>query len=348
MSHKKIREDKNCLNCGTWVEDRFCTHCGQENVAVKDTAIHMVVHYIQDLFHYDGKFWHTMRNLLLKPGEVPTEYLEGKRARNLDPIKYYVFASTFFFLVLFYLTGKDALSIQSDPRYNYSKRMYDLRQEKEFVAGTNDTFLVNQLIASLQHTIDSAEALDVDTNAQNLTVDVFPGDFDTMPQTWLGRMILKRAQEKGKEMETLHEGDENKAASNFLNELYHKLPQLLFLSMPFFALFLKLLYFRSERKLYAEHFVFSLYQYSYLYCILGAYMLFNYGFSNLAEGYQYVAGYVTVAFIIYMFIYLAFAMKRFYIDRWIMVIIRYSILMMLTTITFFVLFVVMLLITYLI
>ena len=32
MSHGKVREDKTCLNCGHQVEERFCPHCGQENI----------------------------------------------------------------------------------------------------------------------------------------------------------------------------------------------------------------------------------------------------------------------------------------------------------------------------
>src|SRR6188508_1592278 len=107
MSHNKLRQEKNCLNCGHIVEERFCSHCGQENLEIQDSAFHLIIHYIQDLFHYDGKFWHTLKTLMLKPGQVAVEYMEGKRTRNLKPVQFYVFASTVFFLLLFYMYKGD-------------------------------------------------------------------------------------------------------------------------------------------------------------------------------------------------------------------------------------------------
>jgi hypothetical protein len=32
MSHGKLRADKNCLNCGSIVEEKYCPNCGQENI----------------------------------------------------------------------------------------------------------------------------------------------------------------------------------------------------------------------------------------------------------------------------------------------------------------------------
>lgn len=35
MSHGKLREEKNCLNCGHFVEEKFCPNCGQENTETR-------------------------------------------------------------------------------------------------------------------------------------------------------------------------------------------------------------------------------------------------------------------------------------------------------------------------
>jgi hypothetical protein len=66
-----------------------------------------------------------------------------------------------------------------------------------------------------------------------------------------------------------------KAISAYWDELLHSLPQLFFLSLPFFALFLKILYWRSSRKLYVEHFIFSIYHYAYLFVIFIFFMCLN-------------------------------------------------------------------------
>lgn len=47
----------------------------------------------------------------------------------------------------------------------------------------------------------------------------------------------------------------------FLDALLHKLPYLLFVSLPFFALLLKLLYIRRKNFFYSDHAVFTLYHY---------------------------------------------------------------------------------------
>lgn len=106
MSHFKERTEKDCLNCGAQVAGRFCQVCGQENVETKETFWHLVSHFINDITHYDGKFFSTIKVLLLKPGVLTEEYARGRRAAYLHPIRMYVFTSFFFFLVFFSFFSK--------------------------------------------------------------------------------------------------------------------------------------------------------------------------------------------------------------------------------------------------
>ncbi len=101
MSHYKERTEKDCLNCGAWVAGRFCQVCGQENVEMKETFWHLLTHFFNDITHYDGKFFSTVRLLLLKPGFLTAEYVRGRRMAYLHPIRMYVFTSAFFFLLYF-------------------------------------------------------------------------------------------------------------------------------------------------------------------------------------------------------------------------------------------------------
>lgn len=80
---------------------RFCQVCGQENVETKETFWHLVTHFFNDITHYDGKFFSTIRLLLLKPGFLTAEYVRGRRTAYLHPIRMYVFTSAFFFLLYF-------------------------------------------------------------------------------------------------------------------------------------------------------------------------------------------------------------------------------------------------------
>ena len=64
MSHLKERIEKDCLNCGTLVQGRFCQLCGQENVEVKESFFQLIKHFLADLTHFDGKLWKTLQLLL--------------------------------------------------------------------------------------------------------------------------------------------------------------------------------------------------------------------------------------------------------------------------------------------
>lgn len=56
MSHGKLREDKDCLNCGHHVEEKFCPNCGQENIETRQPFYYLFTHFFEDFTHYDGQF----------------------------------------------------------------------------------------------------------------------------------------------------------------------------------------------------------------------------------------------------------------------------------------------------
>jgi len=75
--------------------------CGQENLEPKETVWHLVQHFFNDITHFDGKFFSTVKLLLRKPGFLSAEYIAGRRMSYLNPIRMYVFTSAFFFIILF-------------------------------------------------------------------------------------------------------------------------------------------------------------------------------------------------------------------------------------------------------
>ena len=104
MSHHTTREDKTCLNCGESVEERFCGHCGQENIETRMSFLGLIAHFAEDLTHYEGKFWKTIKYLFFKPAFLTKEYLKGKRTSYLPPVRLYIFVS-FFTLFRGYTNG---------------------------------------------------------------------------------------------------------------------------------------------------------------------------------------------------------------------------------------------------
>ena len=339
MSHKKLRSQNNCLNCGHQVAERFCSHCGQENLELQDSTFHLIINYIQDIFNYDNRLWHTLKNLLLRPGRVAREYMDGKRRQNLEPIRFYLFASSIFFLLLFFTVGSASINMSNSAATNYSKRLFHLKQEKEFRHGTADTTLVNQLMMPLKDSLSINDSISIDTSG--VEINLFDSSLDTAEaEGWLSKVLLKRLEERQAELQAKHEGDESQAIAAFLDEVFHSLPQLFFLSLPFFALFLKLLYFRRPINSYVEHFIFSIYHYAYLFVIMILFILVQWfadrcGIEVVASTMSYVVG----GLVIYPFYYLLISMKRFYNDRWGRLIFRYFILLFLLFIILLLLFV---------
>ncbi|HEX4852390.1 MAG TPA: DUF3667 domain-containing protein, partial [Puia sp.] len=91
MSHSKERSEKICLNCNATIYGRYCHVCGQQNIEPKQSVWHLITHFFYDITHFDGKFFVTLKDLLIKPGFLSREYMIGRRMSYLDPIRMYIF-----------------------------------------------------------------------------------------------------------------------------------------------------------------------------------------------------------------------------------------------------------------
>jgi hypothetical protein len=88
-----------CPNCGYHAVYNYCAQCGQETHLHKETFIGLVVHFVAHYFHYDSKFWKTIKTLITKPGQLTIAYWNKQRARYIPPISLYIFISTIYFIV---------------------------------------------------------------------------------------------------------------------------------------------------------------------------------------------------------------------------------------------------------
>lgn len=95
--------DTECANCGARVADRYCGSCGQQRVTrlgfgdLASTAL-------AELASLDTAFLRTFVGLSIRPGRVARDYIDGHRARYLNPLKYALLAVTVY-VVLAHLFG---------------------------------------------------------------------------------------------------------------------------------------------------------------------------------------------------------------------------------------------------
>ena len=90
--------EQACLNCGTALVGPHCHGCGQQ------AHLHRSVGgFLHDLFHgalhIEGRTWHTMPLLALRPGQLTRRYIDGERRRFVSPMALFLFSVFLMFAV---------------------------------------------------------------------------------------------------------------------------------------------------------------------------------------------------------------------------------------------------------
>lgn len=322
MLHQPERKEKNCLNCGTTVIGRYCHVCGQENVMTKESFWLLGKHFIFDIFHFDGKFFHTVAYLLSRPGFVAKEYCEGKRNRYLHPIRMYLFTSGVFFLVFFSFNKSSFINNSSGNTLDKEERAALIEKYQQRLQKDSSDLSAKKIIAVLKDTttaITDGEILQMDTrpvvsvtNHQYSSIKEYDSIQKKLPvdkqDGWLARTLTKKAVAFNAE----YKGRTGEGLKIYWQEFLHKLPYMLFLSLPFFALILQLLYVRRKNFYYSDHAIFTLYHYIISFILLLFLFLISQLKSNLGTVISWLTVITTVIWIGYLFV----GMKNFYQQSW--------------------------------
>lgn len=88
-----------CLNCNADLNGHFCSACGQRVVPPHPTLRELLGEALSEFAGWDGKVAATAKLLLRKPGALTCEYLAGRRASYIQPLRLYLTFSVAFFLV---------------------------------------------------------------------------------------------------------------------------------------------------------------------------------------------------------------------------------------------------------
>ncbi len=119
-------ESPDCLNCGTHLSGQYCDSCGQRSRSRQIKLWELVSDAFGDLFELDSRLWLTLVPLVVRPGRLTYDYLQGRRARFMPPFRMYLVLSLIFFVVVFF-----------DPHEELGL-FYEPPTEQELAADTND------------------------------------------------------------------------------------------------------------------------------------------------------------------------------------------------------------------
>jgi hypothetical protein len=93
------RGSARCLNCGSPLTGPFCAECGQRDIPPYPSVRELAVDALSEFSGWDGRLLNSVRALVLKPGLLTHEFLEGRRARYISPLRLYLSASVIYFLL---------------------------------------------------------------------------------------------------------------------------------------------------------------------------------------------------------------------------------------------------------
>ena len=81
-----------CPNCETPTSGRHCPECGQYQFRSRLTLRRLWAEFSSRVFNLDRGFLGTLWGLTRDPGQVPLDYVEGRRRRYTNPLSYLLMA----------------------------------------------------------------------------------------------------------------------------------------------------------------------------------------------------------------------------------------------------------------
>ena len=106
-----------CLNCGTALIGSHCHQCGQA-AHVHRTLGAFFHDLLHGVFHFEGKVWHTLPMLALRPGRLTREYIDGRRAHYVSPLALFLFSVFIMFAAIQNTAGELDLGDESKAAIN--------------------------------------------------------------------------------------------------------------------------------------------------------------------------------------------------------------------------------------
>lgn len=320
---------EHCENCGAKLAGPFCHRCGQHDFEFHRSFWHVFLEALENLFHFEGKFFRNIVTLLFQPGRLTADFNAGKRAAQMPPFRLYVFVSFIFFLLIF--LGGDT-SAGSGSIKDASGGVVTTTSVgdawREVARGMKtedwkDPAKVNQAIENVAAqatgtTPDPTPSLaDPDPGAglpSNASTEPTPD----LPATEVNPVnppakpsakpagFLRTLEEQGRRL------DDPAHRQRLGASIKSHLPHMLMLCLPLFACYTRLL-FRKSGQVYLQHLVVAVHFHTFIYL----WVLFARGWTALASlpGWS-LDGWVGFACSLWLCFYPLLMLRRLYANSW--------------------------------
>ncbi len=276
-----------CLNCGQHLLGQYCAACGQRSRSRLISLWELVSDAFGDLFELDSRIWQTLIPLMIRPGRLTHEYLQGRRARFMPPFRMYLVLSLIFFLVAFadprekfgiLIEPVSEVEVAGEPDVAAADTQASGSSSPGGTMGSMHNELLDELVEEElleQHARSSTEPAEsrspgieiaTDDNGK-LRCQIEQKDVEDMPAFLARRFTVERLKHVCERL-TLDDG------RAFVQEIIGTIPTALIVLLPVMALILKALY-PLSRRFYVEHLLFFVHFHAFFFLILTLQILFT-------------------------------------------------------------------------
>ena len=298
-------EMPECLNCGAHMRGQFCGQCGQRARSRLISLWELVREAFGDLFELDSRLWRTVVPLLVKPGLLTFDYLQGRRARYMPPFRMYLVFSLLFFLVALF-NPRETFGIFYEPQTLEEAETERAREAEQHAAEALEELAAEGIIVGGE---DVKEDLDDGFNVRfnddgTTETQCEVSEFHISGPEWLKRRLTPER--------LVHVCEQMKKDNGrqFLANLFDNIPVALIVLLPIMAFVLKALY-PLSRRYYVEHLLFFVHFHAFFFLILIIQILI--GRLNAVLPIPEVIGLLMIiAASFYVPVYLFVAMRRVY------------------------------------
>lgn len=277
-----LTDARPCPNCDELLWGQYCANCGQRARARMITFWELLKDAGELVASLDSRMWRTLGRLMLRPGRLTVDYLRGRRARYVPPMRLFIVSSIVFFFIanLNARLAPDGGALLEPP-----------------IPGGRDG-----AAEETQPTPPPTPSMSGDIGG----IHIEPGcqvDYSDVPD-WFARLVPAQRAEEICQRITVDRG------RSFMHAVLSNIPAMMFLFLPVMAFAMKLAYPLSGRY-YAEHLLFLVHYHSFFFLLNTTVIVLSQLGNHLAPG-RMPDGLLTTAAFIYIPIYLFRAMRVVY------------------------------------
>ena len=311
---------EQCKNCEQTFDSsyEYCPHCGMEATDNLTVGV-LFSNTIENYFSIDARFFKSFVTLMIRPGVLARRFVDGKRLKYLHPAQFYLFISVVFFFI-FSFTIREA----DDEVSQAIKKGFEQEINLDSIPINADSLEIGKAKAALKKNqkaiglsdeelmvLDSV--ISPDSGMANLSLGIERKLLDSL--ITVGAPLDQKLEAMGMKEDVSAFGRKfytqilklyEKQGGGMLEVLYDTIPIAMFLLLPLFAVFLKILYWK--RATFAYHLVFSFYYFTFIFTSFCIILLIN----KIWEIPIWIEVLISFSFVVYLMI----ALRNFYKSSW--------------------------------